>query len=98
MQIEDDDRWRDSVSLKSKCRLLRSEVMFADSGVVADKTCDALSLMLMKKDVKTIADGAYAIWSMPMRRDVKTAVDEACGMLMGQEPMRTSSWKGWTRE
>jgi hypothetical protein len=65
--------------------------MFADSGVVIDKTCDAVSPMLMKKDVKTIANEAYAVWSMLMRRDVKTAVDEACGMPMGQEPMRTSS-------
>jgi len=65
--------------------------MYADSRVVADKTCDATSLLPMKKDVKTIADGAYVVWSMPMRRDVKTPIDEACGMLMGQEPMRTSS-------
>jgi len=54
--------------------------MSADSRVVADKTCDVVSLMPMKKNVETIADGAYAIWSMPMRRDVKTAVNEACGM------------------
>jgi hypothetical protein len=56
--------------------------MFADSGVVANKTCDAVSPMPMKKDVKIIADVAYAVWSMPMKRDVKTAVDEACGMPM----------------
>jgi len=67
------------------------DCQFKGCPFVTDKTCDVVSPMPMKKDVKTIVDGAYAVWSMPMRSDVKTAVDEACGMPMGQEPMRTSS-------
>jgi len=89
--MEDDDRWRGSISLKSKCWLVRSEVVLADSGVITDKACDAMLLMPMRKDVKATTVGAYVILSMLTRRDVKTTADEACGMPMGQESMKTSS-------
>jgi hypothetical protein len=53
--MKDDDRRKNSLSLKSKVLVNKVRMMFVDSGVIADRAYGAVLLMPMRKDMKTAA-------------------------------------------